>query len=367
MSWLRELEDANAKQTGRDFVFRKMEGGVAAKLAAFENKASGGTSGAVTPAGGRMSRSNSITSRVSSSEHYGIEGGRLSRRTTTDQPGNVSDVVDASFKKKLEGLTGTLANKIQQQGGETATSVRGPAAMAAARKKIPQDVLDFISLSGIDPEVAINEYLQTGALGKTKDWEHDEVLRQIGDLEHHTPKSPRSPQPQATEEKAEVKAGDDKKNAGQPEEVKEEPATPQVVETKESTAAAPVMSPVIEESIKDATSPTKDAAAAEEVKPVEVTSTPDIKEVPTVEDAKAVPEVESQVESAPKEEIKAAAFAEKQLESSEKTPSRPGSGMATGMSFIVTQPTRSSNEAKVEKLHDEETSSFNAAALPRFG
>lgn len=197
MSWLRELDEASGKQTGRDFVFRKMEGGVAAKLAAFETKKSGAISGTQIPSGAGVtmapSRSNSITSRQSSSEMYGIESNKLNRRSMTEAPGSVSNLVNDDFKQKLESMTGNLADKISkgpQSGQAVVANARGPAAMAAARKKIPQDVLDFIALSGADPEVAINEYLQQGnQFGKTKHWDHEEILKQIDDLETFQPKS----------------------------------------------------------------------------------------------------------------------------------------------------------------------------------
>lgn len=189
MSWLKDLDDAS-KNTGRDFVFRKLEGSVAAKLAAFETKGKDEGAGAKTVGGGTpvlgRSRTNSNASRVPSSELYGIESSRLSRRTTAQdgelKPGNVADVVGEGFKKRLESLTGNLANKVQEQSGkETApeSAIRGPANLAQAKKHIPQDVLDLIILSGVDQELAINEYLQRGTMGKSNNWDHEELMKQL--------------------------------------------------------------------------------------------------------------------------------------------------------------------------------------------
>jgi len=175
MSWLKELDD-QSKNSGRDYVFKKMEGSVASKLAAFENKKDGHK----TPAG--RSRANSNTSRAASSDLYSIEANRLSRRTTQEEkPGNVASVVGDSFKKKLEGITGNLATKVQEN--EKKETVRGPAALAEAKKKIPQDVLDMIALSGADEEVAINDYLKKGILGNTTTWDDDELAKGCNDPE----------------------------------------------------------------------------------------------------------------------------------------------------------------------------------------
>jgi len=76
-------------------------------------------------------------------------------------------------------MTGNLATKVQEKSSAPESSIRGPAAMAQARKRVPQDVLDLIALSGVDQEVAINEYLQQGSLGKTKNWDHEEVMKQL--------------------------------------------------------------------------------------------------------------------------------------------------------------------------------------------
>jgi hypothetical protein len=211
-------------------------------LAAFEQKAvtgeqqlprAGGGQGTTTPVVG-LSRSSS----VSRSESYGIERlpPSLSRRTTAAdadvKPGNLSGVMDDSFKRKLEDMTGSMAEKLQKKASthgltaaaasssssSSATPARGPAALAAKKRLIPQDVMDVIVLSGVDQELAVNEYLQThglagataqgGNLGRTKTWDHDELMRQIQDVSGSvTPEARRSggrtPEGEAVESKAE--------------------------------------------------------------------------------------------------------------------------------------------------------------------
>jgi hypothetical protein len=264
MSWLRELDEASGKQTGRDFVFRKLEGGVAAKLAAFETKKSGTTGGTQTPNGTGISigrsRSNSITSRQSSSELYGIESNRLTRRSTTETPGSISNVVNDDFKQKLESMTGNMADKISkgpQPGQSASTNVRGPAAMAAARRKIPQDVLDFIALSGVDAEIAINEYMQQGTLGRTKEWDHDEILRQIETMDIHEPKSSG---PNATKEK------DAKLEIPAVVVPTMKPAELILVQTKDEAKVEPAIpTPIREEVVSPTTGTLKDGSKTENV------------------------------------------------------------------------------------------------------
>jgi hypothetical protein len=169
MSWHKDFEDA-AKNPGRDFVFKKLEGGVAAKLAQFEGK---------QPTGG-LSRSNSTVSR--SSDMYSIEAGssRIARRGTLEgesRPGNISNVVDGSFKQKLENVTGNIAERVQKASSSDLNGLGISTNRSTAG--VPQDVLDMIALSGVDQEAAINEYLQRNKLGKTKTWDQEEVQRQI--------------------------------------------------------------------------------------------------------------------------------------------------------------------------------------------
>jgi hypothetical protein len=169
MSWHKDFEDAT-KNPGRDFVFKKLEGGVAAKLAQLEGK---------QPPGG-LSRSNSTVSR--SSDMYSIEAGnsRIARRGTLEgesRPGNISNVVDGSFKQKLENVTGNIAERVQKA---SSSDLRGLGILTTKNAVgVPQDVLDLIALSGVDQEAAINEYLQRNKLGKTKTWDLDEVQKQI--------------------------------------------------------------------------------------------------------------------------------------------------------------------------------------------
>jgi hypothetical protein len=213
MSWINNADDPS-KNNGRDFVFRKLEGGVAAKLSAFEAKASGETPVA-TPARG-LSRSNSISkpagpsgSGVSISESYGIEKvpTNLTRRSTTDEPGKVEDKVGEGFKKKLEGVMGGVAEKLEKKQSmqamgaaagssmpskpsESSSSNNGPTTFAQKRAMVPKSVMELIELSGVDQEIAINEYLESqrkdsrpGQLGRTKTWDHEELMKQInGDI-----------------------------------------------------------------------------------------------------------------------------------------------------------------------------------------
>jgi len=187
--------------------------------------------------------------------------------------------------------------------------------MAVARKKIPQDVLDFIALSGVDPEVAIGEYLRQGTMGKTGEWEHDEVVRQIGRLEGG--------------EGAEVGEKSAKKEEKTEIAKAKEPVK---AEDKSTTAAKPVEQAA------------KDAPVVEEpksVSPKPVASEP----MPT------------SATTAPKEVEPVAT--EKKAGAASPVPSK-----TTGMSFLVTS--QADKPTTVEKL-GEDVEDFNAAALPRFG
>jgi hypothetical protein len=311
MSWLKDLEDPS-KNSGRDYMFKKLEGGVAAKLAAFEKtKDEGPKTASGTPAIGR-SRTNSNASRVPSSDMYSIElPTRLSRRTTAQdgdiKPGNVTDVVSEGFKKKLENLTGNLATKMQEQSGKESAPVHGPAAIAQAKRRIPQDVLDLIALSGVDQEVAINEYLQRGTLGKTKTWDHEELMKQLDGPETHSL-------------------------------LKEEKQSPKV----EAQAA--------KEEIKKETIPEPTPKMEEQQVPVK-------KELP----------VEEPTPSPVKEEQKA------QQATTQQSYPASQNGKSTGMSFVVNSDgdvTDLNGSVNANKHEDEQTAtdpSFNAASLPAFG
>jgi hypothetical protein len=174
MSWHKDFDDAT-KNPGRDFVFKKLEGGVAAKLAQLEGKQPTGS----------LSRSNSTVSR--SSDMYSIEAGnsRIARRGTLEgesRPGNISNVVDGSFKQKLENVTGNIAERVQKA---SSSDLNGLGILTTKNAVgVPQDVLDLISLSGVDQEAAINEYLQRNKLGKTKTWDLDEVQKQINEADN---------------------------------------------------------------------------------------------------------------------------------------------------------------------------------------
>jgi hypothetical protein len=237
MSWLRELEDGTGRAaTGRDYVFNKLQGGVAAKLAALENK---GT--AVVPAaavaGAGIPRSESRASNVSASEAYGIEAAPIVRSGTAaapeKAPGSIADVVDDGFKRRLEGSL-KAAQEQQEKAAASASSKPDLAAagshvarMAAARKRVPRDVLDLIALSGVDEEVAINEYLQHGNLGRTKTWDHEEIMRQVAAEAGETKAEKVEAKPEVKpEQKVEAKAA---------EKVEEKPAAVQ-----EAKAVAPV-------------------------------------------------------------------------------------------------------------------------------
>jgi hypothetical protein len=345
---MKDLEDPG-KNAGRDFIFRKLEGGVAAKLAAFETKkddASVTPSVSATPSGVHRSRANSNASRVpSGSEAYGIEAPtRLSRRSTAmdvnsndAKMGSVADVVGEGFKKKLESLTGNLANKVQEQSARdgpvapesSAAVARGPAALAQARKRIPQDVLDMIALSGVDQEVAINEYLQKGDLGKTKNWDHDEIMKQLGG-EDAQEKKPVEAAKEAAR-KVSVPQDSDKKDMAAKADPKTE--TEPVITKKEVPIEEVIPSPVKEE--------TQPAIVDQKIsEPVAKTGA----EIPP----SAEPKVEPEQKAVPAEKP-----SPKQEAPSPKT--SPQNGKPTGMSIVV-----NSNGSP-------ETQSFNAASLPMFG
>ncbi|KAF2666558.1 hypothetical protein BT63DRAFT_311488 [Microthyrium microscopicum] len=364
MSWLKELEDANAKQTGRDFVFRKLEGGVAAKLAAFEHKSSD-VSGTSTPAIGVSRRNsvnrtgpavahNGITRQTSTADLYSIEG---RTRRTSDTPGVIA--VDAGFKKKLEGVTGHLAKKVErgEEVPESSKGVRGPAALAAARKKVPQEVLDLIMLAGVDPEVAINEYLQHGTYGKTGEWDHEEILRQIGDM--------------AEDKKEKL---DMAKKESKVETEKKEAKTEAAIETKK-IEDAPVTKEIkanapVSEKEQDANAePTKDETPS---KVVEVEKTKEV--VPKIDSPVSIP-----VETASQETKAADPQAEKPKEVVETPetaakPSQPDqttsaeSKEASKSNGIVTSSANKSSEPTVSQTQTEASQEeFNAASLPAFG
>jgi hypothetical protein len=113
---------------------------------------------------------------------YSIEAGnsRIARRGTLEgesRPGNISNVVDGSFKQKLENVTGNIAERVQKA---SSSDLHGLGILTTKNAVgVPQDVLDLIALSGVDQEAAINEYLQRNKLGKTKTWDLDEVQKQI--------------------------------------------------------------------------------------------------------------------------------------------------------------------------------------------
>ena len=188
MSWLRELEESSGRAaTGRDYVFGKLQGGVAAKLAALEHK---GVAAVAAPAdaaragrcrGPSRARATSAPARRTASRPRPS----CARRAAAAEkaPGSIAGVVDDGFKRRLEGSL--KAAQEQQEKAAAQGKPADPAAgsrvarMAAARRRVPGDVLELIALSGVDEEVAINEYLQHGNLGRTRTWDHEEVMRQV--------------------------------------------------------------------------------------------------------------------------------------------------------------------------------------------
>jgi len=139
LAWIRELEEGNKGRgnTGRDYMFQKLSGGVKDKLAKFENQ---------QLTGGIARTDSNISRRLSnSSDAYSIEqsGGlkRLSRSATLDD----------DFRKKLEeSVTKQHKNRV-----------------------VPQEVLDLVALTDGDQEAALNDFMEN--------WNQDELVRQIND------------------------------------------------------------------------------------------------------------------------------------------------------------------------------------------
>jgi hypothetical protein len=268
MSWLRELEESSGRAaTGRDYVFGKLQGGVAAKLAALEGKGVAAAAAAV-PSPAALPRSDSRASNVSASEAYGIEAAPIVRSGAAAAervPGSVADVVDDGFKRRLEGSLKAAQEQQEKAAAANKTEI-APAAeagsrvarMAAARRRVPKDVLELIALSGVDEEVAINEYLQHGNLGRTKTWDHEEIMRQVaaeagplagkGKAEEkpETAEAKAEPEPEAkVEEKPVVPEAKHEEKVAEPETKPEEkPVVPEVKAEEtpalvEATVAAP--------------------------------------------------------------------------------------------------------------------------------
>jgi hypothetical protein len=149
-------EDSNGKlkNPGRAQIYRQLEGGVANKLAQFENK---------QLTGGMLARTNSVSSRVSiSSDAYSIEQhaamGRLSRSTT----------IDDEFRKKLEDVAGKMDAKRASIAGSDELGKPGPEGKA---KEVPQEVLDLVAMDDGDQEAKLNEYMRS--------WHKEELVREI--------------------------------------------------------------------------------------------------------------------------------------------------------------------------------------------
>ena len=324
MSWLKDLEESS-KNPGRDFVFKKLEGGVAAKLAQLEGKKM-----EAKPAPGGVSRSNSTVSRAS--DMYSIEAGssRLTRRGTLEgesRPGNISDVVDGSFKQKLESVAGNLAQRVQKA---SSSDLNGLGIRGGAARGVPQDVLDMIALSGVDQEAAINEYLQQNKLGKTKTWDQDEVAKEINAASSHALFS-------------------DKKDTSSSSASVQQPvpAAKEIISKNEASTAG-----------EERTDTSSKAAA---------TSSKAIQKEPSTKETKDVTETEKSVnepESVPSAEVKTNGLpTPSKSNDTVLLPSQPTVQPSTPSAMAIPEPTVSDQSSK---LATSDKSGFNPAALPSF-
>ena len=173
LAWARQLEDKN-QNPGRDMVFQKLNGGVAAKLARFESQRTQGA--------GPKPRANSTTSRAS--EGYNIEPGykRVSMvESPTAASGSVMTNFNDNFRAKMESLAGTLADKAQ--GKDTTEKIAGssarhswqPTSSSASRGRIAisRALTDMIKLTGADTEVTVNDYVGHGNFGRSRNMQEE--------------------------------------------------------------------------------------------------------------------------------------------------------------------------------------------------
>lgn len=110
LAWIKELEEGKHRNQGGDPMLRNLRAGgsVADKLANFEAKQ------IATPVGGgRLTRTNSIISRVSMMDSS-YAGGTTTARTSIDTSHRASSVMsyyDDSFREKMESIAGNFAPK----------------------------------------------------------------------------------------------------------------------------------------------------------------------------------------------------------------------------------------------------------------
>jgi len=185
LAWIKELEEGKngAANPGRDFVLKNLQGGVADKLAKFENK----------QLTGGLTRTNSTISRISA-DAYGIEssyGSTMTRSSTLDTSNRASSVLtnfDDSFREKMEILAGNLANKANEESstdpkalGRVTSKFEQVGIQDETKQDLPKEVTDFAILSDGDPETTINDITRHGNLGRTLTWNETDIVKQLND------------------------------------------------------------------------------------------------------------------------------------------------------------------------------------------
>lgn len=136
LSWVRSLEDNNPRLNSQEGkVFRKLEGGVAAKLAKFEQQKNTSAPASFVN-GNKVARSDSSNSRTSDGTGSFVPP-NLTRRTTIESTSNGSPSLapatektavmtkfDESFQQKMELLAGSLADKADKNGPKAKPSTQ---------------------------------------------------------------------------------------------------------------------------------------------------------------------------------------------------------------------------------------------------
>ena len=260
LTWIKELEEGknSSKNPGRDYVLKNIQGGVADKLAKFEGK----------QLTGGLTRTNSTISRISSVDAYGIESSHASmttRTSTVDTSNRASSVFtnfDDSFRGKMEMLAGTLADRAQE---DSSTKERPPnkvtskfvpvtatTSNSGETTMLPQEVIDFATLSDGDPETVINDITEHGNLGRTLTWNGSDVAQQLNDAANRAltelPPSHTNNHPCSTEKKSilapipiQVDSPPCKSKASDLEQKPNYPATPGKSEGGAETVESPTM------------------------------------------------------------------------------------------------------------------------------
>jgi hypothetical protein len=131
LAWIRALEEGSNRKganSGREAMYKNLQGGVADKLARFESS----NKGLISGTGPGLVRTNSVSSRMSAfSEAYGIENGapgsRLSKASTLDE----------EFRRKMEEVAEKAKKKIEEDGDQEGCikQVNRDAEMALAEEK----------------------------------------------------------------------------------------------------------------------------------------------------------------------------------------------------------------------------------------